>query len=299
MEDESGKLIDGTARARQWRRSRSASARAEGPETRSAAPKSIAASLLVPAEMLGPAASPGSDAAHIASATDEVSAHINPFLMPEAFGGGDGRDTTRKSGRRGLERRRWLVPEATARRAARLTIPIAFAVAAIAATTIAIGGGGESASPGGVLAQSIGGSRTANSLEKLKPGLLASNPFGVSTSTTRSAANASARAVAHRSRINSSRARRVVDRPSAGARGGGTHHTTTAADHPSASTPVTRAVTPQVESSRPALSTATPAQPVVSQHPSNSNANAEPAASSSRPAFGSDGLLGPGSSPDS
>ena len=86
MEDESGKLIDGTARARQWRRSRSASARAEGPETRSAAPKSIAASLLVPAEMLGPAASPGSDAAHIASATDEVSAHINPFLMPEAFG---------------------------------------------------------------------------------------------------------------------------------------------------------------------------------------------------------------------
>ena len=208
-------------------------------------------------------------------------------------------NTTRKSGRRGLERRRWLVPEATARRAARLTIPIAFAVAAIAATTIAIGGGGRSASPGGVLAQSIGGSRTANSLEKLKPGLLASNPFGVSTSTTRSAANASARAVAHRSRISSSRARRVVDRPSAGARGGGTHHTTTAADHPSASIPVTRAVTPQVESSRPALSTATPAQPVVSQHPSNSNANAEPAASSSRPAFGSDGLLGPGSSPDS
>ena len=159
MEDESGKLIDGTARAHQWRRSRSGSARADGPETRSAAPKSIAASLLVPAEMLGPAASPGSDAAHIASATDEVSAHINPFLMPEAFGGGDGRDTTRKSGRRSLERRRWLVPEATARRAARLTIPIAFAVAAIAATTIAIGGGGESASPGGVLAQSIGGSR--------------------------------------------------------------------------------------------------------------------------------------------
>ena len=143
MEDESGKLIDGTARARQWRRSRSASARAEGPETRSAAPKSIAASLLVPAEMLGPAASPGSDAAHIATATDEVSAHINPFLMPEAFGAGDGRDTSRKSGRRGLERRRRLVPEATARRAARLTIPIAFAVAAIAATTIAIGGRGR------------------------------------------------------------------------------------------------------------------------------------------------------------
>lgn len=297
MEDESGKLIDGTARARQWRRSRSASARAEDPETRSAAPKSIAASLLVPAEMLGPAASPGSDAAHIASATDEASAHINPFLMPESFGGGNGRDTTRKSGRRGLERRRWLVPEATARRAARLTIPIAVAVAAIAATTIAIGGGGRSASPGGVLAQSIGGSRTPNSLEKLKPGLLASNPFDVSTSTTRSAANASARAVAHR--INTSRARRVVDRPSAGARGGGAHHTSTAADHSSVSTPVTRAVTPQVESSRPAVSTATPAQPVVSQHPSNSNANAEPAASSSRPAFGSDGLLGPGSSPDS
>ena len=75
-------------------------------------------------------------------------------------------------------------------------------------------GGGRSASPGGVLAPvDLGGSSDSAPLEKLKPGLLASNPFGVSTSTTRSAANASARAVAHPSRISSSRARRVVDRP--------------------------------------------------------------------------------------
>ena len=177
MEDESGKLIDGTARARQWRRSRSASARAEGPEARSAAPKSIAGSLLVPAEMLGPAAPPGSDAAHIASATDEASAHINPFLMPEAFGARDARETSRNSGRRGLDRLRWLVPEATARRAARLTIPIAFAVAAIAATTIAIAGGGESASPSGVLAQSIGGSRIATLTREAQAGTVGVKPI--------------------------------------------------------------------------------------------------------------------------
>jgi hypothetical protein len=295
MEDESGKLIDGTARALQWRRSRSASARTEGHETRSAAPKSIAASLLVPAEMLAPATSLGSDAGHVATATDEASAHINPFLMPEAFGGGEGLKTSRKSGRRAQDGRRRLVPAATSRPAARLTIPIVLAVAAVVATTIVVGGGGESGSPGSALAQSIGGSGAANSLERLKPGLFASNPFGVSTSTNRSAANASARAVAHRSRINGSGAGRIADRPSVG----GTHHTTTAADHPSASIPVTRAVTPQVERSRPALSTATHAQPVVSHQPGNSNANAEPAASNSRPAFGSDGLLGPGSSPDS
>src|SRR5947209_6317637 len=54
MDDQNGNVIDGTERARQWRRSRSKADRAGDPasEARSAAPKSIASSLLVPAEML-------------------------------------------------------------------------------------------------------------------------------------------------------------------------------------------------------------------------------------------------------
>jgi hypothetical protein len=62
MDDKPGNVIDGTARARQWRRSRS-KARADengSADIRSDAPKSFASSLLVPADMvhgvLGPAA---------------------------------------------------------------------------------------------------------------------------------------------------------------------------------------------------------------------------------------------------
>jgi hypothetical protein len=52
MDEESGKVIDGTARAREWRRPRPKStADADGVQPHSEAPKSIAASLLVPGEM--------------------------------------------------------------------------------------------------------------------------------------------------------------------------------------------------------------------------------------------------------
>lgn len=54
MDDQNGNVIDGTERARQWRRSRSNADRAcdPGGEARSEAPKSIASSLLVPADMV-------------------------------------------------------------------------------------------------------------------------------------------------------------------------------------------------------------------------------------------------------
>lgn len=292
MDDESGKLIDGTARARQWRRSRSGSARADGPETRSAAPKSIAASLLVPAEMLGPATSPGTEAHHLATATNEVS-HINPFLVPEAFGA-DREDTIRKSGRRW-----WLAPAATVRREAPLAIPIALALAAVAAVAVVMAGGGRSGSSGGLLAQSLSGSGTATSLGHLKPGIFASNPFGVIKSTSRSTPSTRARAASHPSRTNALRTRRAVRHPTAGVRAEGRHSDATVVDHNATASPVTPAVTQPAESSPAPTSTVAPARSVVSQHPSSSSVAAEPAASSRRPAFGSDGLLGPGSSPDS
>src|SRR5689334_1002256 len=85
MDDQNGHVIDGTARARQWRRSRSeahAGDEAEG-GPRSDAPKSIAGSLLVPAGMLArtsavqepantnaPACTPGAGAATDSAVAD-------------------------------------------------------------------------------------------------------------------------------------------------------------------------------------------------------------------------------------
>lgn len=103
MDDQQGNVIDGTARARQWRLARSKmSAATEDAAARSDAPKSIAGSLLVPADML-PAASPadrrpngdwqsrstdqpppGSSAVPADNGADNDTVQQNPFLLPEA-----------------------------------------------------------------------------------------------------------------------------------------------------------------------------------------------------------------------
>ena len=93
MDEQQGNVIDGTARAPDWRRSES---RKDGDasELRADAPKSIAASLLVPADMVsGPLSTgAGDDNAEIApsghpavadSPTDATS-HRNLFLSPGA-----------------------------------------------------------------------------------------------------------------------------------------------------------------------------------------------------------------------
>jgi hypothetical protein len=60
MDEEQGNVIDGTARARQWRGSRRQSRASSGrDELRSDAPKSIAASLLVPADLVAPGVAGG------------------------------------------------------------------------------------------------------------------------------------------------------------------------------------------------------------------------------------------------
>jgi hypothetical protein len=102
MDDQQGTVIDGTARARQWRLARSKThAATEDAEARSDAPKSIAGSLLVPADMF-PVASPGdqhpngdeqgqatgrppgSGAVTADLGADEDTVHQNPFLLPDA-----------------------------------------------------------------------------------------------------------------------------------------------------------------------------------------------------------------------
>jgi hypothetical protein len=100
MDDQLGNVIDGTARARHWRRSTSKTRPADGTEARSDAPKSFAGSLLVPAEMLtaAPAEEPlvdraeqsrtqaalPSTAAGPADLAALTGTHQNPFLVPDA-----------------------------------------------------------------------------------------------------------------------------------------------------------------------------------------------------------------------
>ena len=101
MEDQQGNVIDGTARARQWRGSKPKGHPApDDIEARSDAPKSFAGSLLVPAEMLtttstgehssvnghapqGAAPSRPEASASAPPPTRDV-AHQNPFLIPGA-----------------------------------------------------------------------------------------------------------------------------------------------------------------------------------------------------------------------
>jgi hypothetical protein len=102
MDDQQGNVIDGTARARQWRLARSKTpAATQDAEARSDAPKSIAGSLLVPADMF-PVASPGDQhpngdeqsraterppgcgAVAADRGADEDTVHQNPFLLPQA-----------------------------------------------------------------------------------------------------------------------------------------------------------------------------------------------------------------------
>lgn len=102
MDDQQGNVIDGTARARQWRLARSKTpAATQDAEARSDAPKSFAGSLLVPADMF-PGASPGDQhpngdeqsraterppgcgAVTADRGADEDTVHQNPFLLPQA-----------------------------------------------------------------------------------------------------------------------------------------------------------------------------------------------------------------------
>jgi hypothetical protein len=118
MDDQQGNVIDGTARARQWRLARSKThPSTDGAGTRSDAPKSIAGSLLVPADML-PAASPGDEypngdgqsraterpprpgASSADRGSDEDTLHQNPFLVPEAAAAASAARGTRLARRR-------------------------------------------------------------------------------------------------------------------------------------------------------------------------------------------------------
>jgi hypothetical protein len=122
MDDQHGNVIDGTERARQWRRSRlKLGTAAESTETRADAPKSIAGSLLVPAEMLSSAvpvaeqvngdehgsgtsqsSDPRSRSRNRRPTADRGHASPNPFLAPQAGAAASGGRSVRPPRRRSL-----------------------------------------------------------------------------------------------------------------------------------------------------------------------------------------------------
>jgi hypothetical protein len=325
MDDQQGELIDGTARASQWRRSRSKAARPsdESAQARSDAPKSIAASLLVPADML-PAAfpydgpvdgdqqsgaserAPDPEPANPERASSEDTRHQNPFLVAEAAAGataGQGARPahrrltaallTRAAGvmkaRRASDRApRGLVAKHRRRLGAvRLTGPglLVLAVAAIAVTAVML----TQSEPTHPSFAAVRGDRSATVRNPLESGPFAAkaNPAGQPRPTREQVSRRARRVRAHRVSVRHTRARPASKAASVPAR-----YTPRAS---SGGTPAPAAATPSYASSS---STAAPAQPAA---PAGTSAatSASSNATRSRPAFGQDGILGPGHSPNS
>ncbi len=199
MDDQPGNVIDGTARARQWRRSRSeARASADETELRSDAPKSIASSLLVPADMVPTSTSADvgesfarddeSPAAETASVTpdhpvSEGSDRRNPFLAGESRdvstdGRGPGCARGRAlmarfggwvRGRPTSDRTREKLLAGTLRwRLHALPRPIAVAMGSVAAVALVAVLVAQSEAPKSRFAQSSGAVGSANSLDPFK-----------------------------------------------------------------------------------------------------------------------------------
>lgn len=193
MTDQQGTLIDGTARARQWRRSRPESAVGDDTgERRSDAPRSIASSLLVPADMLV-RDDPSVASLDIRSGSDEPVArasasllvretagaaedhHTNPFLTP-----GEPRNRVNDQRRWRNALRRLLTARSIAIGASALCV-----VAVLAVLTAVLS---QSPVQSGTQPQGERGA-SAKSLEPLKPDLFSAsaNPFGTNTVVNRPA----------------------------------------------------------------------------------------------------------------
>ncbi len=316
MDDQHGNVIDGTERARQWRRSRPKSvAAAESTETRADAPKSIAGSLLVPAEMLSSAIPPdehlngneqpraaeplpraNADAGHRAS--PETGVHQNPFLVPEAArlehrsrsrlrrmiaallasprGSISARRRSSRPLRRGVGMHRWLGEPRLTR------------LLALAALT------------GAVLVTAVITTRPNTAHPSFSSALRGAGPLNTpETGSLTAASNPFPQQAAARDRASHG-VRRVR-----AARTGGTHRRPRPASKhaivPARYTP------PASDAGGSASSSATPsyaggAPTAVSSQPASSSGGGTTSSSSSarsRPAFGENGTLGPGHSPNS
>ena len=321
MNDRQGEFIDGTARAPQWRRARSKPRPAtDGGKTRSDAPKSIAGSLLVPADMLPPvlptdghvngneqSAATERPLRHQATVTDRAShgetPHQNPFLVPEAAARTEA--GTRSPWRQlpaalvaraaGAISARgtvsWVARSLVATRRPRLAgvrrarpVALTLAAAAITLATVIITQSEPTRSP---VAKGV---RTASSLGALTPyesGFVgaAASPFGQRRSGREHASKAPRRAPARRAR------NRPRTRPARKA------VAVTARYTPPAAAPPSSTAASDTPSYAGSSSTAAPTQPATSA--GGGGATSSASSTPSRPAFGQNGILGPGHSPNS
>ena len=312
MDDQNGNVIDGTERARQWRRPRPKSpATAESTETRADAPKSIAGSLLVPAEMLSAALPPdehlnGNEQGRAAAplpranagagerASPEARVHQNPFLVPEAGGVEHHSRFTRRriiaallaspwgliSARRGSSRplRRlaampgWVAALRLPRLLALAALTSAVAVTAVIATR-------PNAASHPSLAPALGATGPVLALRK-GPLIVASNPFAQQAAARDRASHRARRVRAHRT-VGTHRRRRPARKPAVLL----ARYTPPTSDSgisaPSSATSSYAVSTP----------TAAPSQAAPS---SGGGTTSSSSSGSSRPAFGENGTLGPG-----
>ena len=311
MDVQHGHVIDGTARARQWRRSKpKAGSGPDAPETRSDAPKSFAGSLLVPADMLPAAVAPDerlnespqgraapppprADADPGTRASAETGVHQNPFLVPEAARVEHRSRSTRRrmlavllatprgliSARRGSSRPlRCRVAMPRWPGALRLTRRVALAaLTGVVVVTAVIATRANTAHPSFTSALGAAGQLTT---PQRGPLTAVSNPFAQQTATRdRAPSHRVRRVLAHR-RVDTHR-RRPARKP---------------AVVPARYTPPTSdsgSSGPSSTTSSYAVSapTAAPSQPAAS---SGGGTTSSSSSGSSRPAFGENGTLGPG-----
>ena len=324
MDDQPRNIIDGTARAGHWSRPRPNTARTDGDgaQARADAPKSIAASLLVPAEML-PVASPvdgrpngdqdggadpeppGSAAALGDGLASEDTARQNPFLAPEA-GGGSAAGSGRPAGRRSIvalltraigavnERRQMAaaplrlvsvtpIRRLLAVRSIRLLAVALAAAAAIGLTVVILTGSNTAVSPS--TRASLHGAKNVSSLDgrKSAPLAAAASPFPA-THATRRATSTHPRQVQRHQTSN----KRPNRKRSTRATSPGIGTAAVAASYtPPPTTSASTASSSDISGNASATSSAPADQPA-----------AQPPSAPSTPAFGSSGALGPGSSPN-
>ena len=316
MDDQHGHVIDGTARARHWRGSKPRTGSApDAAEARSDAPKSFAGSLLVPADMLPPASPPdedlnGNEQGRAVAAAPRANAaagdrapaqngvHQNPFLVPEAARVEHRSRFTRRRlleallvSQRGLISAlsrlfrplrclvaipNWLGGLRVARLLMLAALTGAVVVVAVIATrpnaarpsfASALGSTGPVTTPGS-------GSLTA-----------ASNPFAQQTTARDRTASHRVRLVQAHRRVDTHRRPRPARKPAV-VPARYTPPSAAGSSAPSAATSSYAGAAPTVAASQPAPS-------------SGGGTTTSSTSGSSRPAFGENGTLGPGHSPNS
>jgi hypothetical protein len=328
MDDQQGQFIDGTARAQQWRRSRSQAARTDedAPAARSDAPKSFAGSLLVPADMLGetgPPEHPDDGGAHHEDTEPSTSAPTgepqtagasagpvvqpNPFLVAGAAAARAARHRSRPGHTRAIigwantfrARQAWSRagrPPAGRRavwRAVRFAgvVSVVLASGAVALTVLMRRSSPTNTPPAHI--EALGASVTSSNPLETRP-LPAAETTHVARQRPADAQRSHrVRSVRARHSSHTHRRSRSSARKPTPAR---VHYQPPASSAPDvpASAPQTTGATNSVSSqpSAPTTNNVAPSSPPASTDRSTSSS------SQHQPVFGANGSLGPGSSPD-